>query len=226
MPHPFIYHQITSHHIRSYHIISDHIISYHHTLHLPLSACLSRSPTIRRHSLLQGSRRTGLAYIPNGWGHHPSSPATLSQHTSNTPKNSSALFLEPPALSWSPKSGDFARLLGGNHMDLSECGVDRCHRVWCQGPYASWRGSPDYKPKPISAIFTFSTLGLVIPVSIILHHGIMKQWKPSNVAWANHCSYNSHHPTWLLLAVAGPHDNGATGVETWSHWWKPLQVSL
>ena len=33
----------------------------------------------------------------------------------------------------------------------------------------------DYKPKPISAIFTFSTLGLVIPVSIILHHGIMKQ---------------------------------------------------
>lgn len=135
-------------------------------------------------------------------------PQQPSQHTSNTPKNHPHLFFGTTStVILSPKSGDFARLLGGINMDLSECGVDRCHRVWCQGPCASWRGSPDYKPKPISAIFTFSTLGLVIPVSIILHHGIMKQWKPSNVAWANHCSYNSHHPTWLLLAVAGPHGN-------------------
>ena len=124
------YHVI-SYHIISYHITSHHIISYHHTLHLPLSACLSRSPTIRRHSLLQGSRRTGLAYIyPMGGVIITPAPQQPSQHTSNTPKNSSALILGTTStVILSPKSGDFARLLGGINMDLSECGVDRCQRV-------------------------------------------------------------------------------------------------
>ena len=214
MPYPFIYHVIScniiSYHIISYQIRSDQIRSDHIIIPftfpfprawvgLPPSGVIafSKAPAARAWHI----------YIPNGWGHHhPSSPATFTTHLQHPEKASALILGTTSTVILSPKSGDFARLLGGINMDLSECGVDRCHRVWCQGPCASWRGSPD-KPKPISAIFTFSTLGLVIPVSIILHHGIMKQWKPSNVAWANHCSYNSHHPTWLLLAVAGPHGN-------------------